>query len=198
MSDRRILIRTTITYQWQLKRWFLISAIALFATAAQAQEALSPADVREVGPWGSLQNIKQFKHLYLSGQPDNGALAAAKSDGIGVVINLREVSELDWDERAAASTAGLSYYHVPVSGEAASFESETFATITRLVEANRDSGIRIHCASGNRVSAWLAVHLKADHHMELESALAIVRQTGMRKQSIEDKVRAFPRLHATQ
>ena len=174
-------------------RKLCLYALILCAMAAtvQARVTLSPADVMSVGSWGALQDVKRLKHLYLAGQPDELALKAAKANGIEVVINLRDTSEVDWDEKASASDAGLIYYQVPIPRESLSFDEKTIARITSLVDEHKDQKILVHCSSGNRVSGWLAAHLIADHDMDVEHAVAIARKTGMTKNSIEAKVRDF-------
>ena len=64
--------------------------------------------------WGSANGVTKLRHLYFGGQPDAAGLAAARDQGIAVVINLRAPEELDWDEAATAEALGLAYYNVPI------------------------------------------------------------------------------------
>lgn len=176
-----------------------ISAVATVAGAVlillcqsiptAAGEPVTPEDV--VGPYvfGSAQNVMRLHHLWFAGQPDAVGFAAARDAGIAVVIDLRAPRERSWDEAPVVTGLGMSYYNVPVTGDA--FEPTVFAEIERIVQENHDDEILIHCASSNRVGGWLAVHLVLYHGMNEEDALAVGRRAGITKPSIEERVRAY-------
>ncbi|MBA2077395.1 MAG: hypothetical protein BGP10_06025 [Rhodanobacter sp. 68-29] len=96
--------------------------------------------------------------LFCGGQPDEAQLAdfAAAHPG-GCVINLRPASETgDWDEAAVAKRLGLAYASVPVAGPQDLTQANA-AAFARALEAHRGSPMLIHCATGQRVGALLAL-----------------------------------------
>jgi protein tyrosine phosphatase (PTP) superfamily phosphohydrolase (DUF442 family) len=118
-------------------------------------------------------------------------LRAAKESGVTTVVNLRSPAEMNFDEAAAAQEAGLNYYQVPVSSRGDSFDSEAFARIKELVQAHPGEPMLLHCASGNRVTGWLAVHLVEDHGMSLDAALPIAQSAGPMRRDVEKRVRRY-------
>lgn len=140
--------------------------------------------------WGEAGNVRRYAHLYFAGQPDAAGLEAAKQAGVSVVINLRQPGEHDWDEAAAAEAAGLRYYSVPVNG-AAPLARADMERIEAIVHEHEDADVLIHCASGNRAAAWLAIHLVERHGMETDEALALGRDAGITRGAWVAKVRDY-------
>ena len=158
----------------------LLPAVVLALTAAIV--ACSERAVEGPYTWGSAAGVKKYANLYLAGQPDTAGLVAAREAGVGVVVNLRHPTEHRWDEAAAAAELGLAYHSVPVSGNALS--REALERVDAIVAENEGEEILIHCASGNRVGAWLAIHLVERRGMEPEQALAIGREAGITKDGL--------------
>jgi protein tyrosine phosphatase (PTP) superfamily phosphohydrolase (DUF442 family) len=170
-----------------------ISLIALTITLAGTHCATTPrtAAPAEVGrrvTQGAPANATHLRYLWFSGQPDQQTLEAAKEIGVRVVINLRDPSEQDWDERKAAEDLGLIYYNVPMPAKEP-FSPEAIDHVEALVEAHPGEQTLIHCSSGNRAAGWLAVHLVDQHQMTVEDALVVGRDAGITKAAIETKVR---------
>jgi len=160
------------------------------ASHATAEPAIAPDEVTGPQTWGSVDNVMTLHHLHISGQPAAEALEAAKAAGVSVVVNLRESSEMSWDEAAAVEALGMTYVHIPVPGREP-FSEAVFAQIDRTVHEHESEQVWLHCASGNRVAAWLAVHVKERHDMSVDDALAVGRKAGITKSAIEQKVRAY-------
>jgi uncharacterized protein (TIGR01244 family) len=91
-----------------------------------------------------------------SGQPDQAALEVFSESGYTAVIDLRGESEdRGMDEKEAVESLGMEYVLFPIeSREAISFENA--AELDKLIESY-DAPVLIHCASGNRVGAMLAL-----------------------------------------
>jgi len=140
--------------------------------------------------WGGVSNVTHLSHLYFSGQPDQAALEEARRNGVVAVINLRDPSEYDWDEKAAVEALGMTYYNVPVAGDRP-FERSGFERIEALVKQHHDEQVLVHCTSSNRAGAWLATHMVEEHGTDLEESLEIGRRTGMTKSSMETAVREY-------
>ncbi len=165
--------------------------IALTTThCATASQPITPADVAGPVTWGAATNVTHLRHLWFAGQPDQEALERAKERGVAVVINLRDPSEHDWDEKKAAEDLGLTYYNVPMA-KSGSFSPEAVDRIEALVKTHHGEPTLIHCSSGNRAAGWLAVHLVEQHEMTVDDALAVGKRAGITKTAIETKVRAY-------
>ena len=108
-----------------------------------------------------------------------------------MVINLRDPSEFDWDEANAAATAGLTYYNVPIASRGNSFDAEAIEKIGALVKKHSDERVLLHCSSGNRASAWLAIHLVNDHGMNVDTSISLAKRAGLTKPNIETRVRNY-------
>jgi protein tyrosine phosphatase (PTP) superfamily phosphohydrolase (DUF442 family) len=157
---------------------------------ACSPEAIQPADVDGPFTWGAVSNVTRVGNLWFSGQPDVEALEEAKQNGLQVVLNLRDPSELDWDERAAVEALGMRYYNVPVQ-TTGPFTRESFSRIGSLLEDHDGEEILIHCSSSNRVGGWFAAHLVENRGMSVEDALAVGRKTGITRDAVTSRVRAY-------
>lgn len=115
--------------------------------------------------------------LLTGGQPDAGAWTGLAGDGVTTVINLRTPSELgDRNERAEVEAAGLAYREVPVDGAAGITRGN--ARILQSLLAESTGTVLVHCASGNRVGALLALGA-ADAGMAVPEAMELGRAAGM-------------------
>jgi protein tyrosine phosphatase (PTP) superfamily phosphohydrolase (DUF442 family) len=148
------------------------------------------SDVEGPFTWGGVENVTHLKHLWFSGQPDDAALQQAREHGVVAVINLRDPAEFDWDEAGAVEALGMSYYSVPVRGDAP-FEREAFARIYEIVREHDDGQVLVHCSSSNRVGAWLAAHMVDDHGQSFEQGLAFGRRAGLTKEPLVEKLRDY-------
>ncbi|WP_421570372.1 beta-lactamase hydrolase domain-containing protein [Stenotrophomonas sp. PD6] len=138
-----------------------------------------------------------FKHpaegLYTSGQPTAERLQQAASAGITTLIDLRQPDEdRGFDETATAAALGLHYVRIPVAGAAGLTPANVHALQTALTKAN--GPVLLHCASGNRVGALLAL-MKAQQGVPAEEALQFGRNAGMT--SLEAQTRALLEQDAT-
>ena len=120
------------------------------ATSTNKATSITAADFAAAQVWGAVSNVVGVKHLYLSAQPDQAALETAIEHGVGVVINLREPDEQDWDENGAVTSLGLTYYNLPIAKSGPGFDSDNLAQISRLIGKHRNTKILMHCSSGNR------------------------------------------------
>ena len=169
-------------------RW--LAAALLILGVACSEQRIELADVEGPFTWGSLENVTHLKHLWFSGQPNDAALEAAREHGVVAVINLRDPSEFGWDEAGAVEALGMSYYNVPVRGDAP-FERAAFARIYEIVREHDDGQVLVHCSSSNRAGAWLAAHMVEDHGQSFEEGLAIGRRAGLTKEPLVEKLRDY-------
>lgn len=131
--------------------------------------------------------------LHGGGQPTRAELARLGGIGVRSVVNLRPPAEdPGFDEAAEAAALGLDYACLPVAG-ADDLDDATVARFGALLEAGQARGdVLIHCASGNRVGALVALHARGTGATP-DEALALGKAAGLA--GLEPAVRA--RLDAT-
>jgi protein tyrosine phosphatase (PTP) superfamily phosphohydrolase (DUF442 family) len=144
----------------------LLSAASIFAGSARGTE---PTATPEPIPG-----------LTSTGQPSPEQLEAAARAGVLTVINLRADGEngFEWEEEKARALS-LHYVRIPISGAA----DLTRANVLRLDAALReglDRGrVLLHCASGNRNGAMLALREAWLRGATPEAALALGKAEGL-------------------
>jgi uncharacterized protein (TIGR01244 family) len=150
-----------------------LSAIALLSVLP----GLVPAGE---SPLASLpRHVALDAHRHASGQPTAEALAQLPGAGITTVIDLRPDQETpELDEKSVAEKAGLKYRALPISG-AADLTRENVTRFDQLLKATANENVLIHCASGNRVGAMLALQARWVQGKSAEEALAIGKAAGM-------------------
>ncbi len=114
-----------------------------------------------------------------SGQPSREALENLCKSGCTLVINLRPPAECgDFDEAACARELGLDYHCIPVGGPD-DLDAEAVEALDRVLAEAGDRPVLIHCASGNRVGALLALHAHWKRGMDPEQAIAYGDRAGL-------------------
>lgn len=151
---------------------------------AVAVEATVATDAGPVPPsMQAIAGIRAFAPgMFSAGQPDSDGIAAAAAAGVRTVINLRPVDEAGAAgvaERAAVAAAGMHYVTLPIAGAADLDRTrvDTFARV--LAAAQADGPVLIHCASGNRVGALVALQRAWIDGADAQTALQAGRDAGM-------------------
>lgn len=125
--------------------------------------------------------------LLAGGQPGPGDWAELRAAGVTRVVNLRTAEEMAGrDAEAEARAAGLDYASLPVDGAAGVSEANARALWQRI-EYDADGLTLVHCASGNRVGALLALGAARSGEMEAADALEFGRAAGL--SGLEGRVR---------
>lgn len=115
------------------------------------------------------------------GQPTAEQLKTAADDGLKQVIDLRPASEdHGFDEPAVATEYGLTYSAIPVSGPD-DLTRENAEKLDKLLQQAGDAPTLVHCASGNRVGALIALRSAWLQSQSKKDALAQGRQWGLTK-----------------
>ena len=116
--------------------------------------------------------------LLTGGQPDAQQLQDAAKAGVTTVIDLRAPQEdRGYDEQAAAEKLGLRYVRLPING-AGDINEANARTLHNLLK--QDAGTTLlHCASGNRVGALLALARARVDGASGEDALQFGRAAGL-------------------
>lgn len=136
-----------------------------------------------------INNLKQVDdRIYISGQPSQEQLEVAAKSGVKHIINLRPVAELAWDEKAFVEAQGMNYIHIPVDGASGVSEQNVNLFIQALNNVKDETAL-IHCGSGNRVGALVAIDAAINNKNDLESAIAKGKDWGLTR--LEPFVRNF-------
>ena len=154
----------------------LLLAVALATGCAHAPPAAT-----------SVALLQPLPGLYTAGQPAASDWAAIKARGVRTVVNLRAPGELkDRDEAAEVRAAGLRYVEIPVSGAEGIKPANARALHAAKAPAH-GGGVLVHCASGNRAGALLALEQRDFDGVAAERALEIGKSGGVT--GLEGKLR---------
>lgn len=117
--------------------------------------------------------------LHTGGQPTLEELQRLKDDGVRTVIDLRGPQEdRGYDEAREVEALGMSYIALPISGK--EDISAANAQALHALLQGREGGVLLHCASGNRVGALLALGAAQLDGLPTDEALALGRSAGLK------------------
>ncbi|MDH5822877.1 sulfur transferase domain-containing protein [Luteimonas sp. RD2P54] len=165
----------------------MLLAAMLACSGAAAAADRSPAETgarqptmeleRSLGR--SLPGVRQPRPgLVTGGQPAPEAWPALAARGVRTVINLRTPAEMAGrDEAREVAAAGMRYHALPVAG-AGDLDERRAAALWRLIESAPGT-VAVHCASGNRVGALLALAAAEHGGMDAEAALRFGKSAGL-------------------
>lgn len=127
-------------------------------------------------------------HRLVSGAIDAADVGRMRAAGVKHLINLRTAEETEgFDEARIATGLGLDYHAIPIAG-AQSLTKDNAQKLDELLEQAGDELTLIHCASGNRVGALIAVREAWIKGQSTEAAIAEGKRWGLT--SLEGAVRA--------
>ncbi|NQD36329.1 hypothetical protein HPT27_04770 [Permianibacter sp. IMCC34836] len=149
--------------------------LAVFGPVRAAElPALDMKSVQEISP-----------ELVTGSQPSRADMEKLKAAGVSTIINLRGAGEdAGFDEAASARELGLNYVTIPIAGA----DDVTVGNAAKLDSAMRkaDGKTLVHCASGNRAGALLALRAAASGQ-SVDDAIEFGKSAGMT--SLEKVVR---------
>lgn len=152
------------------------------------KEELINLKVDKLDQKGAFSKLRKFRHLYFAGAPTEEGFKELQQLGVKKVIDLKPDEENQGSrEKEFAESNQISYHQVPVEGCHA-------LTLNKVREVNEvvsdeKAPTLIYCRSGNRASAWLAVHLFLEHNFSIDEAINKAKETGMDKETIESETR---------
>ena len=123
------------------------------------------------------------------GALDEEKVVALAKAGVELVVNLQPDDELSFDESAAVERAGMHYEHLPISG-AADLKQLKILAFDNILRQHHGKKIVVHCGSGNRVGAAIALRAGWLRGRKMDTAMERGRSHGLTK--LEDEV--FKRL----
>lgn len=121
--------------------------------------------------------VRPVDGITSSGQPDAEALKVFADSGYKAVVDLRGAQESrGLDEADVVEDLGMTYVPFPITGsDAISFDNA--AMLRRLID-EQDGPVLVHCGSGNRVGALLAL-AEALEGADDEQAIAAGKAGGL-------------------
>lgn len=129
---------------------------------------------------------KAAEGLYSAGQPEPAHWAALAASGLRGVLNLRPAGEQPGrDESMEVAGAGMAYASLPIA-DAAALCRESAAALDRVLRT-LPKPLLVHCASGNRVGALVALREAWFAGADPQTALARGRAAGL--SGLEPQVR---------
>ena len=165
------------------KRLLVLAAVLLAIVAACAtapkEQAATDVTVQGHAPVTHLIGMHQPRPgLYTGGQPQSEDWTALAAKGVRTVISLRPEAELGTrDESAEVRAAGMTYRNMPIAGPA-EITAKNASLLWAELEKTEGSTV-VHCSSGNRVGALLAIGAATHGGMDTESAIAFGRSAGL-------------------
>jgi len=174
---------------------FISSTFAILTCLAQPtslmaqnnpQQGVTP--VSESSMLINLPNAKQpSPGLLTGGQPTEADLRAAAAARYKTVINLRPSSEMAGiEESGEVESLGMHFISIPIGG-AADLTEENARRLDRAIATSESMPVIIHCASGNRVGALLALRANLIQGKSASEALAFGKAAGLT--TLEDAVK---------
>ncbi|MFK7999968.1 MAG: sulfur transferase domain-containing protein [Polyangiales bacterium] len=165
---------------------FLVVAL-LAACGGTTSQVQPPAAATEAPSSLGIPNERHLGPITTGGPPDRAALERAQSAGVTTVITLRLELEAGFEvERTNVEALGMRFVSVPVDGAAGVTEANA-----RLVDEAIDAStgdILLHCGSGNRAGAMLALRAFYVQEKSLDEAMQIGLAAGLT--NLQSAVRA--------
>ena len=156
------------------------------STATSEATPAPGAPVAEDDAYGLENGQRVSETLVTGGQPDDATLERAADAGVTTVISLRQPSEPGFEEeRAKVEALGMTFVSIPVAGAEGVTPDNARAVDEALSGAEGE--VILHCGSGNRVGALLALRAFHLENRSAEEALALGREAGLT--GLEDTVR---------
>ncbi len=94
--------------------------------------------------------------LLTCGMPNAKELQGAQQAGFKTIVNLCQLQETPRDEPATVEALGMRYFSIPVAGPGDLSEAKA-RELGAIVNDCSNHPVLIHCMSGNRVGALLAL-----------------------------------------
>ncbi len=132
------------------------------------------------------ESVTPVDGITSAGQPDQAALAVFSDNGYVAIIDMRgEREDRGMDEKAVVESLGMDYVLLPIVSE----DDISFENAKKLDDllATYDGPVLIHCGSGNRVGALLALR-QSMNGADDAAAMAYGKQGGLT--GLEPVVRA--------
>lgn len=144
----------------------------------------------EILAQADIVNLRQpDANIMSSGQPTEEQFRILAESGVKHVINLRPAEEQqDFDEGALVRELNMGYHWVPVE-TAGGITRENAESLYQLLESLDGEPVIVHCASGNRVGALIALSSAEHEGLDMDAAMAKGEQWGLTSPRLTPVVR---------
>lgn len=159
------------------QKFSTLIAIAILCLSTAACENGGTLNSEAALASGTKNIANPAENIFSSGQPSRDEFAALAELGVKHVINLRPQPEQDWDEAAYVSSLGMHYHSIPVA-DASDITPANAAKLNQTLQSTGAEPALVHCASGNRVGALVALQ----HGLEtgdVEAAISEGKRWGL-------------------
>jgi len=154
----------------------IILVAGLSATSIAGETAEGPELKVDLAAVVSTGKVVPVDGMTSAGQPDEAALGVFAKQGYTTVIDLRtEGEDRGIDEAEVVDGLGMEYISLPIGRDDINFDSAQFLDI---LIGQAEGPVLVHCGSGNRVGALLALS-KSMEGADDEAALEYGRKGGM-------------------
>lgn len=153
--------------------WFFFA----FLAACEGAPASTTSLHVNVGAVVERASVTPVDGITSAGQPDQAALAVFSENGYVAIIDMRgEREDRGMDEKAVVESLGMDYVLLPIASE----DDISFENAKKLDDllAAYDGPVLIHCGSGNRVGALLALR-QSMNGADDAAAMAYGKQGGL-------------------
>lgn len=148
------------------------------APAPAPAHAQAPSTAAEATPLIGLPNERAtLPGVLTGGIPSAEQLARAHAAGYKTVISLLSPEEAS-DEATEVRAAGLRFWSIPIAGASDLTEANALQLSAAMNELGAQPLI-VHCASGNRVGALLALKAYYVDHASKEGAIELGQRAGL-------------------
>jgi uncharacterized protein (TIGR01244 family) len=158
----------------------LLASAAVLAEDCAGSGAVG-ASVERATPLPPIKNARvPLADVLSGGQPTREQIEDAARAGVRTVINLRTDGEpgFEW-ERAAVEGHGMRYIHIPIAGASGLTRRNVESIDAALVSSLEQGPVLLHCASGNRIGAVLALREAWLLNTDAEAALQYGVRNGL-------------------
>jgi protein tyrosine phosphatase (PTP) superfamily phosphohydrolase (DUF442 family) len=126
-------------------------------------------------------------NVLASGQPTPEQIQVLADAGVKHVISLRRPDEIDWDEGAVVTAAGMQFHSLPIGGIDGVTPGNA-AKLEYLLNSLGNQPVLVHCGSSNRVGGLRTLTALSANPNDIEAAFATGREWGLTR--LEQPMRA--------
>jgi protein tyrosine phosphatase (PTP) superfamily phosphohydrolase (DUF442 family) len=131
-------------------------SVGMLLSAGSAFADPHPTNTSGISKLEIINLTPQANQLFTGGQPTKEQLKSLSAMGIKHIINLRPLAEQTFNEAEHVTNLEMGYHSIPVAdAQAVSFENAR--ALSQLLIKFNGEGVFVHCASGNRVGALMAL-----------------------------------------
>lgn len=121
------------------------------------------------------------------GALDAEKVAALAAAGVEQVINLQPDDELEFDEETVVLAAGMGYSQLPIK-DAKDLKQLNMLEFDKVLRAHHGKKIAMHCRTGNRVGAAVALRAGWLRGRKMDTAMARGEASGLTNADLRQEV----------